>query len=533
MTANLLEEDLKRLAQTSPDAYIVAIDAVGLITKMPRSLTIPVRSPSEAIAGVDLVGRESRAALVSQFLHVPVNGVNRQIVKTASGEVATCYVFELTASHGVCVVLIAPGINEELVADEFIYEAPFYAPRYSRFVRDREARVIEADSTLSIILGFSIREIQERNIISFIHPEDRNDAIVSWYEAVFKETGGKVRWRCRLRTKSNEWRWVEFTDTNYLRHDVFPHIVTEMVDIHAEVMALEKLHTNTLLLERLTDVLPVGVVHFDTDLNLTFVNDRLLDLLQIPADRTSPPDLSLVNEEDRAMVLAAMKAALDGNDGDITARFCLPGSDTELYAKLAFRALVDLRGSVNGVVLTIADITAEVVRRRDLELRASYDGLTGAFNRESIYKAIADELANMGTSSRGLAVLFADLNGFKAINDKLGHAAGDELLRKASAKINTAIRTDDKVGRIGGDEFVVLCPDLASPDTAMEVGLRIIASVNEVQVNMIGKDSLGVSVGVVWTRRPRLNVEAVVDAADYAMYTAKRGGEVVPILVEL
>lgn len=533
MTAATPEDLLKQLLQQHPDAQVAAVDTVGIIVEMPASLGVQANVPSWAHAGVDLVGRRFRSASVNQFLHVGVGGVNRQLIEDRQDQVATCFIFELTAQHGVCVVLIAPGCHEVPDVESFVYVEPERKERYSRFIRDRDARVVEADAALSRILGFSLHEIQEQDIAMFIHPDDRNRAIASWYEAVFRETGGHVRWRARVRTKSNGWRWMEFTDTNYLRKSVNPHIATEMLDIDAEMVALEDLYSTTELLARLTDVLPVGVLHFDSNLNVTFLNDRLFQMLDIPADVENAFALDQFHTDDQAQVVEAMQQALAGSDANTLARFCAPHLSRERYVKLAFRPLRGRRNEVSGVVVTVTDTTAEVIRRRDLEMRASYDALTGSMNRESIYQAISDELNQVPAYSRGMAVLFADLDGFKAINDRLGHSAGDRLLRHVASKINTAIRSNDQVGRIGGDEFVVLCPDLAEPRHALEVASRIITTIREVPITALAEGSLGVSVGVVWTKRPGLDAETVVNAADFAMYTAKRAQKAEPVLVEL
>jgi diguanylate cyclase (GGDEF)-like protein len=119
--------------------------------------------------------------------------------------------------------------------------------------------------------------------------------------------------------------------------------------------------------------------------------------------------------------------------------------------------------------------------------------------------------------------MYVDLDRFKAVNDGLGHAAGDEILRVAGQKLRAAVRGRDRVGRLGGDEFLVLCPGIDSPDAALQIGGRIARDLEGDVTSTAGRVELTASVGVAWTRRG-LPVDAFVAQADAAMYAAKRDG---------
>jgi diguanylate cyclase (GGDEF)-like protein len=162
-------------------------------------------------------------------------------------------------------------------------------------------------------------------------------------------------------------------------------------------------------------------------------------------------------------------------------------------------------------------------------VRATYDALTGCRNRASIMQEIEVNVRN-GARGEGNAVVFVDLDGFKSINDRVGHAAGDEVLRVAADRLRDAVRSRDVVGRMGGDEFVVLCPGVSDDATALDVAQRIASVVAGPLTVGDGTEVIALSVGVAWSPSATDDADAIVARADEAMYAAKRAGDGVPVL---
>jgi diguanylate cyclase (GGDEF)-like protein len=168
---------------------------------------------------------------------------------------------------------------------------------------------------------------------------------------------------------------------------------------------------------------------------------------------------------------------------------------------------------LGGVVVSHVDITRR--KRAELELShiASRDALTGLLNRRAIE----------GHPGIGPAVLFIDLDGFKAVNDQFGHATGDEVLARVASRILNQIRPEDRVARVGGDEFVVIL-EAGSEETSAAVASRIEDAVTESY--QVGPDlvRIGASVGVAHGT-PAETVADVIARADDAMYAVKRTRE--------
>jgi diguanylate cyclase (GGDEF)-like protein len=121
----------------------------------------------------------------------------------------------------------------------------------------------------------------------------------------------------------------------------------------------------------------------------------------------------------------------------------------------------------------------------------------------------------------GNALIYVDLDQFKSVNDRFGHAAGDRFLVAASDRLRGTARRGDAVGRVGGDEFVVICPGVASPNQAVKIAERI-ASATKATIDVgVGEAELRTSVGVAWTAGP-IDADAFLAQADSAMYASKR-----------
>jgi diguanylate cyclase (GGDEF)-like protein len=159
--------------------------------------------------------------------------------------------------------------------------------------------------------------------------------------------------------------------------------------------------------------------------------------------------------------------------------------------------------------------------------QATHDALTGLPNRVLFVQRLERELSAT-PDDRHLAVLFCDLDGFKAVNDTLGHAAGDELLRQVAARLGSTVRPGDTVGRLSGDEFAVLLPRLAGPHAATAFAARITACF-ETPFRLEGREvEVGTSVGIALRSGTGGSVEEVLREADAAMYRDKQRRRAAP-----
>jgi diguanylate cyclase (GGDEF)-like protein/PAS domain S-box-containing protein len=350
------------------------------------------------------------------------------------------------------------------------------------------------------------------------HPDERTDVVASWMECL-SLPNCEQRGLFRYRHRDGHYVWFETMHVNRLADPAVGRIISQMIDVSDRMEAIEMQRAQAQLLRRLTEALPIGIVQIDAQRRIVHRNERLGALLGIENAATIDEQFARLRECDREAVRAALSALAERDaPGDI--EVMLDRSSGERFS-VSIRSLTAEDGTVSGAIACVADITERARMRDELEQRAAFDELTQCRNRATILEKLATLLAAASADFAGLAVLFIDLNGFKQINDTYGHAAGDDLLRCVAQRLLHGVRPADVVGRLGGDEFLVVCPNIDSPELALNIARRLDASV--AQPTTIGAQSIvpQASIGVAWSGRP-IEAELFVAQADAAMYAAKR-----------
>ena len=176
----------------------------------------------------------------------------------------------------------------------------------------------------------------------------------------------------------------------------------------------------------------------------------------------------------------------------------------------------------------IRDITERKLGEARIQNLAHYDSLTGLPNRTLFYDRLRQAMALAKRERHELALFYLDLDRFKAVNDTLGHAAGDELLKATGARIRRRVRESDTVARMGGDEFTVILPKITSrEDIARFAGEIIEALSARFQLQLSGQSApqeagIGCSIGIAVYPGDAQDIDGLIKAADTAMYEAKR-----------
>lgn len=181
--------------------------------------------------------------------------------------------------------------------------------------------------------------------------------------------------------------------------------------------------------------------------------------------------------------------------------------------------------AIGGYVAVLADVTQRRLDEERVRYQANYDSLTGLPNRSLFMDRLTQAVNTADRSAHRVAVMFIDLDGFKLVNDTLGHEVGDELLREAARRLSANIRAGDTAARIGGDEFTVVMPNLVDSHPAPVVAQRIITSLEQPFRFNRQEAMVSASIGITVFPDDARDVQALLRNADAAMYQAKESGK--------
>ena len=254
----------------------------------------------------------------------------------------------------------------------------------------------------------------------------------------------------------------------------------------------------------------------------------------------SPIILSAIGKPLDALLGKQLQAVLEpvGSEGDgrslglrlstrkafagLTVRSCQTGLD--LILRLSGKPFHDGSGAFLGFRGTAIDITEEYRAEEAQQNLSQFDSLTGLANRARMEQRIDSTLAAFRAAKRSAALLMMDLDRFKQVNDTLGHAAGDELLKQVAERLHAAVKGRGEIGRLGGDEFQVLIPDMDDRGELGEISKTIISMLSQPYSLQDGRCTIGCSVGVAIAPYDGLERDELCRAADLALYASKNGG---------
>ena len=273
-----------------------------------------------------------------------------------------------------------------------------------------------------------------------------------------------------------------------------------------------------------------AVMCTDIQGNITFLNsvaERMTGwLLWEVSGRPVADAFRILNASTRQVVLNPMVLEPEQKRiGNLPSNTLLVRRDgTEMFIEDSIAPIHDHDGQVVGSVLIFRDVSAAREMADQISRLAEHDFLTGLPNRLLLNDRIGQAIALAERNHVKIAVLFMDLDGFKHINDSLGHSAGDKLLQCVASRLRECVRAPDTVSRQGGDEFIVLLQGVKAPEDAAVAAKRLLKSLAETY--FMGEHNLHItaSIGVSLFPDDGPDAETLIKNADTAMYQAKEGG---------
>jgi diguanylate cyclase (GGDEF)-like protein/PAS domain S-box-containing protein len=272
--------------------------------------------------------------------------------------------------------------------------------------------------------------------------------------------------------------------------------------------------------------LPIAALFTNARGDALFANSTWTDLTGQRVDAASGRGwMGLVAAEDQPGLSRLLNPAQRQRTRDIALSVRLvPRGQPPRWAQLRGRPLLDADECPVGWVLSLADVTDLKKSEEQLAHRALHDPLTGALNRAALFQHLERVLARNKRLESNVGVLFIDLDSFKAVNDRLGHHRGDQVLTSLAERLRSSVRPGDIVARYGGDEFILVCEDLKAPEQAISIAERVLDNLSEpIRIGRLTL-RLAASVGIAIARPEVDDADGLVSRADQAMYIAKHHG---------
>ncbi len=379
--------------------------------------------------------------------------------------------------------------------------------------------VMEADSTIvyvnaavTTILGWAPEDLVGRTGFELVHPDEREEAILRIAAQVEEP---EVMRRHHVEIARRDGGFTKFEMLAAVEPGDTGRFLLVLRDISERDEAQKRLHRSDEQLRALTENVPDALGRFDRAGHLEF-STRSFD--------------ELVAAESGLLERWAAHAA------EVVAS----GERVDIDHELGGGRWIEVRfvpertpdGATSHVLVIATDVTARREHEQRLVTAAGHDPLTGLPNRRRLHE-LAERLALPGPERRRalgagegrgvLAAAFIDLDGFKEVNDRYGHAAGDAVLVRVARRLGDVVRPGDVVARLGGDEFVMLCRDVTT-DELTSIAERIARTVAE-PIHLPDLDEevrVGASLGVATTESGELDLDRLLDRADHEMYRVKQ-----------
>ena len=499
-----------------PGALVGALGGNGIPAPIPDELDLPGFEREERSV-LDLVIPDDSRAVTDGFMAGLARGVSVTRVRLASDpeQVVLLHYLDMREEFGVVLRMLVSGAGDAEPGAGLSSEDIFASrPRLGFMTKDELARIVSVDESAVLMLGWPAEEMVGRRSLEFIHPDDHTRAIDNWMARRSNPSAGTRTVRLRHLRPDGSWLWVEISN-EFVDSDGAVSVHTQIIDISNEMAASEALRRSEALLRLVTDTVPVGLFHISCEGEVLFVNpvaQRLLGVT-VPASRAELCKILAPGREDD--LEEAISRVLDeGGEAHLDLEFEGAGSGPRSACQISLRTVKDQERTA-GVLGCIVDVT-------ELKQIADTDALTGLENRRSIMQTLAQDLkAHHGR----VAAIFLDLDEFKPVNDRFGHGFGDHTLTAVAERLRGALRPEDRIGRLGGDEFLVICPGVRLEQDAVDIAGRIRAQLDG-PLDLDGHAlKISASIGVSLGSRG-VTADELVATADVAMYQAKqdRGG---------
>lgn len=405
------------------------------------------------------------------------------------------------------------------ITDEFraqrLLDATLETAPVGLAILDHDRRIVRCNATFAEQAGRDQAELIGMDTVALVAADDQSDAAAAGRELL---DGTRLSGEMELHVIRPDGTevWVE-TRLAVIPHRDQPLAIAATFDVTERRRMTRELSRFSYLFEHSNDIIVVIDAHGEV-LYSSPSGQRLLGYPEglFPAGGI----FGIIHPDDAAATAVELRALLDHSTGTAPFTVRVAAYDGEWRCLECVGVNLLDEAAVRGVVITARDATERIRLTEQLAHRASHDTLTDLPNRATLDEFLAGALARAQRNDTLVGVCFVDLDGFKAVNDTMGHAAGDQLLVDVANEINRCLRRGDTAARVGGDEFVLVLDAVTSPRQALIIATRVRDAIGSLAVGDGARSEFGASVGLALSRRGD-TVSEVLRRADAALYRAK------------
>ena len=278
----------------------------------------------------------------------------------------------------------------------------------------------------------------------------------------------------------------------------------------------------------LLDLSDVAILVINQAYEVVYANHYLCEnIIGMPQNMAVGMSLAgekTVPDEEMQRVMDSTRKVLERGEPDRIENWALHKDGSRHLIYWASVPVHAADGSVRYLLATGLDVTEQRRQQFHLEALAHRDSLTGLYNRAFFESRLQDDMSRAKAENIGLALIYIDLDGFKPVNDRCGHAAGDTVLQEVAQRLRECLRQNDVVCRIGGDEFAVILSGVSFSSDTDNIARQMLEALSRPYAINEASHLLGASIGIAFMEREDTPQE-LVRKADTAMYSAKQGGK--------
>ncbi len=371
------------------------------------------------------------------------------------------------------------------------------------------------------ILGYPMGFDPDGGLLSMVHPDDMEVAGRGLDEVLSGTRGKHEPIRLRLRHLDGHYLWFDCTAENQIDNPTVRGLIIIARDITDQKTAEDAQIDAEARFRAAFERSPLGIALIDLEGVIIDANAAYSAMAGRTEEELVGLDMTLlVHPDDRERVIdeGTRRAFGESDTPPGPARLCHPDGRV-VWTMSDISLVMKPDGSPDYMILLTADVTERIKLEERLEYQAYHDPLTQLANRARLHNLLETAWERRATTGQ-LALLFVDLDRFKQVNDSLGHVAGDELLLLVARRLERSVRAGDAVARFGGDEFVVICENIASRDEALQIAGRIRESLALTYRLSSGEATVFASVGIAIDDEQD-TVDDLLRDADMAAYRAK------------